>query len=59
MTNDKRRRAPVGHLEAAFGVSLDPELLERALTHRSYAYENGGCPPTSGWSSSATRSSAS
>ncbi|WP_240311624.1 ribonuclease III [Nocardioides houyundeii] len=23
---------------------LDPELLERALTHRSYAYENGGLP---------------
>jgi ribonuclease-3 len=44
MTNDKRRRAPVGHLEAAFGVALDPELLERALTHRSYAYENGGLP---------------
>ncbi|MCI4064726.1 ribonuclease III [Micromonospora sp. R77] len=44
MTNDKRRRAPVSHLEAAFGVSLDPELLERALTHRSYAYENGGLP---------------
>ncbi|MFG2104252.1 ribonuclease III [Micromonospora echinaurantiaca] len=44
MTNDKRRRASVGHLEAAFGVTLDPELLERALTHRSYAYENGGLP---------------
>ena len=44
MSNDKRRRASVGHLEAAFGVSLDPELLERALTHRSYAYENGGLP---------------
>jgi len=26
------------------GVSLDPALLERALTHRSYAYENGGLP---------------
>jgi ribonuclease-3 len=25
-------------------VPLDPELLERALTHRSYAYENGGLP---------------
>lgn len=24
------------------GVSIDPELLELALTHRSYAYENGG-----------------
>jgi ribonuclease III len=23
---------------------LDPELLDRALTHRSYAYENGGIP---------------
>ncbi|MEI2712603.1 MAG: ribonuclease III [Nocardioides sp.] len=23
---------------------MDPELLERALTHRSYAYENGGIP---------------
>ena len=44
MTNDKRRRAPVGHLEVAFGVALDPELLERALTHRSFAYENGGLP---------------
>ena len=28
----------------ALGVLLDPELLERALTHRSYAYENGGLP---------------
>jgi len=37
-------RPPVGHLEAAFGVALDPDLLERALTHRSYAYENGGLP---------------
>ncbi|MBM0234761.1 ribonuclease III [Micromonospora sp. STR1_7] len=44
MNNDKRRRASVGHLEAAFGVSLEPELLQRALTHRSYAYENGGLP---------------
>jgi ribonuclease-3 len=25
-------------------VTLDPKLLERALTHRSYAYENGGLP---------------
>ncbi|WP_408896160.1 ribonuclease III [Nocardioides sp. R1-1] len=24
--------------------TLDPELLERALTHRSFAYENGGLP---------------
>ncbi|WP_341719523.1 ribonuclease III [Micromonospora sp. FIMYZ51] len=44
MNNDKRRRPSIGHLEAAFGVSMEPELLERALTHRSYAYENGGLP---------------
>ncbi|MGI5213638.1 ribonuclease III [Plantactinospora sp. CA-290183] len=44
MTKDKRRRPPTGHLETAFGVALDPELLERALTHRSFAYENGGLP---------------
>jgi ribonuclease III len=31
-------------LRAALGVSPDPVLLERALTHRSYAYENGGLP---------------
>nr|WP_304048517.1 ribonuclease III [Jatrophihabitans endophyticus] len=31
-------------LEDALGVSLDPELLRRALTHRSYAYEHGGLP---------------
>ncbi|MDP9797182.1 ribonuclease-3 [Catenuloplanes nepalensis] len=41
---EKRRRPSVGHLESAFGVSIDPDLLERALTHRSYAYENGGLP---------------
>jgi ribonuclease III len=31
-------------LEAALGVVPDPVLLERALTHRSFAYENGGLP---------------
>src|ERR687884_2384152 len=44
MTSDKRRRPSTVLLEQAFGVPLDPELLERALTHRSYAYENGGLP---------------
>jgi ribonuclease III len=34
-----------GALREALGQPvLDPELLERALTHRSYAYENGGLP---------------
>ena len=31
-------------LPSALGVPLGDELLERALTHRSYAYENGGLP---------------
>jgi ribonuclease III len=32
-------------LRASLGdPDLDPELLELALTHRSYAYENGGLP---------------
>lgn len=31
-------------LLAALGVPLDAELLSLALTHRSYAYENGGLP---------------
>ncbi|MBN9180845.1 MAG: ribonuclease III, partial [Microbacterium sp.] len=26
------------------GVDIDPELLSLALTHRSYAYENGHLP---------------
>lgn len=37
-------RPPVSDLEAALGVRLDPQRLEQALTHRSYAYENGGLP---------------
>jgi ribonuclease-3 len=32
-------------LVEALGVQIAPTLLERALTHRSYAYENGN-PPT-------------
>jgi ribonuclease-3 len=31
-------------LIAALGVDVDPDLLFRALTHRSFAYENGGLP---------------
>jgi ribonuclease-3 len=37
-------RPPLTLLEAAFGVVLDPDLLDRSLTHRSYAYEHGGLP---------------
>jgi ribonuclease-3 len=42
--HDKRRRPSTAPLEEAFGIPLEPDLLERALTHRSYAYENGGLP---------------
>src|SRR3954452_19916284 len=45
MTAEKTKgRPPVTHLEAAFGVAFESALLRRALTHRSYAYENGGLP---------------
>ena len=33
-----------GPLLDALGVDLDDDLLTLALTHRSYAYENGGLP---------------
>ncbi len=36
---------PLDDLRTNLGVTdIDAELLERALTHRSYAYENGGLP---------------
>ncbi|KWW99649.1 ribonuclease III [Carbonactinospora thermoautotrophica] len=35
---------PYSELQKRLGLEVDPELLERALTHRSYAYENGGLP---------------
>ena len=31
-------------LEAALGVGIDPDLLQRSLTHRSFSYENGNVP---------------
>jgi ribonuclease III len=37
-------RAQADGLLEALGVPLGPGLLERALTHRSFAYENGGLP---------------
>jgi ribonuclease-3 len=37
-------RAGSAELLQAIGAPLGPELLERALTHRSFAYENGGLP---------------
>ncbi|GAA4619513.1 ribonuclease III [Saccharopolyspora hordei] len=41
----RARKVDRGPLLAALGVELDAELLTLALTHRSYAYENGGLPP--------------
>jgi ribonuclease III len=34
----------VEHLREVTGGPVDESLLQRALTHRSYAYENGGLP---------------
>jgi ribonuclease III len=31
-------------LQNALGVEVSAEILERSVTHRSYAYENGGLP---------------
>ena len=50
MTSKSTNTPPVGDEEqytpllVALGVTLEPELLILALTHRSYAYENGGLP---------------
>jgi len=41
MTNPESERSP---LVATLGVELDAGLLELALTHRSFAYENGAIP---------------
>lgn len=38
------RQAALAELAAVLGVDLDPDLLNQALTHRSFAYENGGLP---------------
>ena len=32
------------HLLATLQIEIDPELLDLALTHRSYSYEHGGVP---------------
>lgn len=34
----------VAHLDEVVGTGIDEPLLLRALTHRSFAYENGGLP---------------
>ncbi len=42
MTDAAPRR--VSDLLDQLGIELDPQLFELALTHRSWAYENGGAP---------------
>lgn len=46
MTASKDSAGSADHADllTALGVDVRPELLRLALTHRSYAYENGGLP---------------
>ena len=44
MSGESRPTSDTSSLEGALGVTLDAGLIGRALTHRSYAYENGGLP---------------
>jgi ribonuclease-3 len=44
MTAGSATPPSVAQLRAQLGLAVDLELLERALTHRSYAYEHGGLP---------------
>src|SRR4051812_26384635 len=39
-----REPADQRELANALRIDIDPELLRRALTHRSFAYEHGGLP---------------
>ncbi|CAB4865565.1 MAG: ribonuclease III [Actinobacteria bacterium] len=39
-----KRQDRLRELQETLGVPLDPEQLNLALTHRSYAYEQGGLP---------------
>ena len=43
-TSNGRSPADPGLLERRLGVTVDRALLVRALTHRSFAYENGNLP---------------
>lgn len=40
----RARRDQLASLRAALGAKVSEELLDLALTHRSYAYEHGGIP---------------
>ena len=44
MSRRESVRPPLSDLATRLEVDIDPGLLERSVTHRSYAYENGGLP---------------
>jgi len=44
VTRRESLRPPLSDLATRLEVDIDPGLLERSVTHRSYAYENGGLP---------------
>ncbi|KQP71518.1 MULTISPECIES: ribonuclease III [Microbacterium] len=44
MTDVAAERKTLSDLTQKLGVDIDPELLSLALTHRSWAYENGQAP---------------
>jgi ribonuclease III len=44
LANGDRPAGPNDELVRKLQVPVEPELLERALMHRSFAYENGGLP---------------
>lgn len=44
MTDVAAERSTLADLTQKLGVDIDPELLSLALTHRSWAYENGQAP---------------
>jgi len=44
-TSGAAKGPPFVLLEQQLGAGVSTELVERALTHRSYAYENGGLAP--------------
>ena len=44
MSRRESTRPPLSDLATRLEVDVDPGILERAVTHRSFAYENGGLP---------------
>lgn len=51
VSQESSREADLEVLAARFDPEVDRELLQLALTHRSYAHEAGESRRTSAWSS--------